>query len=1247
MKHHPTHKKLRFVRALSLSLALCVLLGTVFSLPIIAIDTHTAVDTNNDGFCEYEGCGGVHVDETNFPDENFRNWVTSKITGADDGILTAAELDAVTSIDCHGESIENLKGIERFTELEKLYCYGNSYLSKLDLSQCTELVYLNVNTCTALQTLNISNCTKLTELYASQIKASIPDFSIYPELTHLTYTSQSNLSSLNLSANKKLIKLECSNNALTTLDLSENTELTTLYCLGNQLTSLDLSANTKLTFLDCKQNQLTTLDLSKNTELTDLFCQENRFASLDLSTNTKLTAVNATQTPVVMLNDSNLTYDLKEIVRDISKISGLVGGKLNTETGILTLSNPDNSAALTVTYTYDTGIAEKPMSVTLTVEVTHTHSYDEKDYCAVCKSLRISEKSFPDANFREFITDTDTEGKANVAGADDGILTEAERLAVTYLDMESKSIADLTGIAFFPALLKLICNSNNLTALDLSGNLKLTSLNCKSNQITSLNISSNTALTDLRCSGNPLGTLNLSASTELGILYCDGCDLTSLNLGSKQRLKSLYCQSNRLITLDVSDCPVLEILDCNSNQLAALDITSNTALIRLNCSSNKLRTLDVSQNTALVSLVCAYNHLTKLPLNRPDLLVENIAFSPQVYSVELTWGATFDLSGLVDDISKVSVTSGGTMDVNGVLTFDWTEETVAAVYEYDTGAPEKLTVSVTVVAPHTHDFGTTDICSLCGVIKIGEKTFPDANFRSFVSENYDFNSDGVLSPSERQGISHINVSNLNIADLTGIEYFPNIWELNCSKNTLTSLDMSKNTELKYLYCYQNNLTVLDVSKCPNLLSLDCRYNDLLSLDVTNNTELDFFQCAYNSLTSLNLRNNSKLSDLFCDGNRLTALYAEAAYNPLLTDISCGGQTAYFYVPAGITNFNLGALVTKEDITVTSGGEYDSETGYIKLSSTSGWCTITYTHTPRGLNTSMDVTLSLYFTSDPVNTFEEVSVTLGSDLSLNVYVPDIGYPAPTMRFTFNGKETTVNGVASQGVYKFTFTGIAPQNIGDTVKMDLFSYNWLESKEYSVLEYLNSLKSKSAADLGYTDAQYVAMVTLIDDLLVYGGAAQAFTDHTGTRVDTGITGSNTVAASTDTAGDPTGMYVTFNGMNVFFDNTNRLMFRFAAPDTTGLTFTVRVNGGAEQAISYSPDGNGNYILTTDAIKATGFDDIYTVTAYKNGVQDTSLSYSVRSYVYAMQNGTDEMAALAKATYAYGCSAKAFAQALAAST
>ena len=59
---------------------------------------------------------------------------------------------------------------------------------------------------------------------------------------------------------------------------------------------------------------------------------------------------------------------------------------------------------------------------------------------------------------------------------------------ITYLNITSSSISDLTGIEDFSALRELFCYSNQITFLDLSNNTQLFEVSCANNQLISLDI---------------------------------------------------------------------------------------------------------------------------------------------------------------------------------------------------------------------------------------------------------------------------------------------------------------------------------------------------------------------------------------------------------------------------------------------------------------------------------------------------------------------------------------------------------------------------------------------------------------------------------------------------------------------------------------------------------------------------------------------------------------------------------------
>ena len=206
---------------------------------------------------------GIEVDETTFPDANFRHYVEYYLDNGD-GILFDAEIAGIVDIDLKNLNIGNLEGIQYFTELKKLDCSHNS-LTLLNLDHNTKLEWLNCSY-NSLKTIWITHC---------------------PELKHLDY-SVNQMRTINVYHNTKLEYLSCVSNQMEAFNLSQNTALTNLYCHGNKLKKLDLTHNTKLTELFCYANYLTELDLSKNKLLLDAYVGDNELTEIDVSNNPEL-----------------------------------------------------------------------------------------------------------------------------------------------------------------------------------------------------------------------------------------------------------------------------------------------------------------------------------------------------------------------------------------------------------------------------------------------------------------------------------------------------------------------------------------------------------------------------------------------------------------------------------------------------------------------------------------------------------------------------------------------------------------------------------------------------------------------------------------------------------------------------------------------------------------------------------------------------------------------------------------------
>lgn len=196
-------------------------------------------------------------------------------------------------------------------------------------------------------------------------------------------------------------------------------------------------------------------------------------------------------------------------------------------------------------------------------------------------------------------------------------------------------------------------------------------------------------------------------------------------------------------------------------------------------------------------------------------------------------------------------------------------------------------------------------------------SIPDVNFeQALIDLGIDSGAiDGKVLKASVSGITSLVVRDKDITDLTGLQDFLSLTVLNCVKNKLTSLDITKNTALVFLYCDSNQISSLDVSQNTALTNLVCDYNQISSLDVTKNTNLTYLSCSHNQITGLDVTKNTALSTLICGYNQSTNLdvskntaltYLECNYNQI-TSLDVSKNTALTYLECNnnsLTSLNL-------------------------------------------------------------------------------------------------------------------------------------------------------------------------------------------------------------------------------------------------------------------------------------------------------------------------------------------------------
>ncbi|MGZ3902064.1 MAG: hypothetical protein ACXVC6_00100 [Bacteroidia bacterium] len=112
-------------------------------------------------------------------------------------------------------------------------------------------------------------------------------------------------------------------------------------------------------------------------------------------------------------------------------------------------------------------------------------------------------------------------------------------------------------------------------------------------------------------------------------------------------------------------------------------------------------------------------------------------------------------------------------------------------------------------------------------------TIPDANFVNYlqglIPSAMNGNQMDITSPLVTTTTYSINVFNLNVSNLSGVQYFTSLTYLNCNSNMnyLSSLP-SLPASLKTLYCSTNSLSSLPALPS-TLTELDCSVNPISNL----------------------------------------------------------------------------------------------------------------------------------------------------------------------------------------------------------------------------------------------------------------------------------------------------------------------------------------------------------------------------------------------------------------------------------
>lgn len=270
----------------------------------------------------------VVINEKVFPDEGFRNFVSTKYDTNKSGTLEQSEISNVSYMFITADDgiIEDTTGIEFFKDLTSLTINTDvkimnlgksSKLTNLEVSGCRMLTTLDVSKLRSLEYLTLANsgirginldsCYNLKQVKIENCPLVSMEFGTNPALTSVTIKN-SDLESINFGRSNSISMIELSGEKLASVDTSGLTVLDSLSVSGAPMSAINLSSNSSLTYLKFTDSKITSLDLGKNTKLQVLKCDSPKMSFLNISANTAISELDIAGSGIHTLNISSNAY---------------------------------------------------------------------------------------------------------------------------------------------------------------------------------------------------------------------------------------------------------------------------------------------------------------------------------------------------------------------------------------------------------------------------------------------------------------------------------------------------------------------------------------------------------------------------------------------------------------------------------------------------------------------------------------------------------------------------------------------------------------------------------------------------------------------------------------------------------------------------------------------------------------------------------------------------------------------------
>lgn len=331
---------------------------------------------------------------------------------------------------------------------------------------------------------------------------------------------------------------------------------------------------------------------------------------------------------------------------------------------------------------------------------------------------------------------------------------------------------------------------------------------CTMSRITTLDFDNCVNLTTLICGTNALKQLDLTGLPALESLNCTTAEINTIKLGNNNKLTSIKADANKLKSINLIGAPNLETVSLPINSLTEIDL-DGVSCSSLDLSNNALTTLDLSKTKGLEYLSVSMNPLVSMNLAADTVNLTGAASLVNL-SAKTTKLQEIDLTNLINlqslDLHAGSLTKITFATNRNLTEIDLSDNKLSSI-NFD-GCPKVKYLSL-----NNNEF-----------TEMALKGLEDLS-----SVNLRFNKLTNFSIEDCPSLSSVVVSDnrLTSVDLTGGK--DNLSDVYVGGNQLTTLDMSDFEELSTLSAEDNQLTSVNLEGCTNLYSLNLANNKFTAL----------------------------------------------------------------------------------------------------------------------------------------------------------------------------------------------------------------------------------------------------------------------------------------------------------------------------------------------------------------------------------------------------------------------------------